>query len=223
MLPDCLVEFRNVTKSYRIRGGSKPIVRDLTLILPSNQNVAVIGRNGSGKSTLLRMISGTLPPERGRILRHGRISWPMGFSGGLHAALTGRQNARFIARVYGTDTDYMVDYVTQFSELGSFLDMPINTYSTGMKARLAFGISLAAKCDCYLIDEITEVGDAVFKEKCRVAFREQMKGAQLIVVSHSEATLKSLCTSGLLLIDGVAHYFESLEEALQVYRHSLVR
>lgn len=221
-MADCLIEFRNVTKTYRFHGGVKTIVQDLTLALPRQSNVAVIGRNGAGKSTLLRMISGTLPPERGRILRHGRISWPMGFSGGLHPALTGRQNARFIARVYGTNTDDMVAFVADFSELGGFLDMPVNTYSSGMRARLAFGISLAAHCDCYLIDEITEVGDAVFREKCRLAFRERMEVSQLIVVSHSEPTLKSLCSSGLVLLDGKARYFESLDEALAVYRQSLV-
>jgi len=215
------IAFRNVTKFYRYPGGVKSILRDFTMELPADKNIAVIGRNGAGKSTLLRMISGTLPPERGHITRRGRISWPMGFAGGLHPALTGRQNARFVARIYGMRTDEMVDFVADFSELGGFLDMPLNTYSSGMKARLAFGISLAAKFDCYLIDEITEVGDANFREKCRLAFREQMKSSQLIVVSHAEGTLKSLCNAGLVLIDGEAEYFPVLEEALAAYRTSL--
>lgn len=215
------INFRNVSKSYQFTGGVKSILRDFTMELPADRNIAVIGRNGAGKSTILRMISGTLPPERGQIIRKGRISWPMGFSGGLHPALTGRQNARFVARVYGMSTDDMVDFVADFSELGGFLDMPLSTYSSGMKARLAFGVSLAAKFDCYLIDEITEVGDAAFREKCRLAFRERMKSAQLIVVSHSEATLKSLCNAGLLLIEGQAQYFPVLDEALAAYRESL--
>lgn len=218
-----MISFRNVSKSYRFNGGLKPIVTNLTLDLPSDKNVAVVGRNGAGKSTLLRIISGALPPDRGQIIRNGRISWPMGFAGGLHPALTGRQNARFIARIYGMNTDDMVLFVDDFSELGGFLDMPLNTYSSGMKARLSFAISLAARFDCYLIDEITEVGDAVFREKCRRAFHERMKTAQRIVVAHSEPTLRSLCNSGLVLIDGVARFFEDLEEALELYRASLKR
>lgn len=215
------IAFHNVTKFYRYGGGVKSILRDFTMDLPPDRNIAVIGRNGAGKSTLLRMISGALPPERGHITRRGRVSWPMGFSGGLHPALTGRQNARFVARIYGMSTDDMVEFVADFSELGGFLDMPMNTYSSGMRARLAFGISLAARFDCYLIDEITEVGDAVFKEKCRRAFAAQMQSSQLIVVSHAEGTLRSLCNSGLVLIDGRAEYFPVLEDALAAYKKSL--
>jgi capsular polysaccharide transport system ATP-binding protein len=221
MAGSALIGFHNVTKFYRYSGGVKSILRNFTMDLPPDRNIGVIGRNGAGKSTLLRMISGALPPERGHITRRGRISWPMGFSGGLHPALTGRQNARFVARIYGMATDDMVDYVADFSELGGFLDMPLNTYSSGMKARLSFGISLAAKFDCYLIDEITEVGDTVFREKCRRAFKEQMASSQLIVVSHAEGTLRSLCNAGLVLIDGQAQYFSDLEQALAAYRESL--
>lgn len=212
------IAFHNVSKSFRFKGGIKYILRDFTMELPSDKSIAVIGRNGAGKSTLLQMIAGTLPPERGHITRSGRFSWPMGFSGGLHPALTGRQNARFIARIYGMSTDEMVDFVEDFSELGAFIDMPMNTYSSGMKARLSFGISLAARFDCYLIDEITEVGDAVFREKCRLAFRERMKSARLIVVSHAEQTLRSLCNAGLVLENGSAQYFPDLEAALAHYR-----
>src|SRR5690606_21100756 len=130
-------------------------------------NIAVIGRNGAGKSTLLRLVAGTLRPDRGEIRRHGRVSWPMGFSGAFHPALTGRQNARFVARIYGVDTDRLVADVADFAELGEFLDMPFQTYSAGMRARLAFGVSLAVSFDCYLVDEITAVGDAAFQDKCR--------------------------------------------------------
>jgi capsular polysaccharide transport system ATP-binding protein len=216
-----LIAFHNVRKSFRYSGGVKFILRDFSMELPTDKNIAVIGRNGAGKSTFLRMIAGTVPPERGHISRRGRISWPMGFSGGLHPALTGRQNARFVARIYGMRTEDMVAFVDDFAELGGFLDMPLTTYSSGMKARLSFGISLACKFDCYLIDEITEVGDASFREKCRLAFNERMKTSRLIVVSHAEATLKSLCNAGLVLNDGFAQYFPDLDEALASYRKSL--
>jgi capsular polysaccharide transport system ATP-binding protein len=214
-----MIEFQNVTKAYRLRNGQKrEIMRGLTLTLPKNRNVALIGRNGAGKSTTLKLISGNLNPDRGTISRHGRISWPMGFSGGMHPALTGRQNARFIARIYGADTDEMVNFVAEFSELGAFLDMPVQTYSSGMRARLAFGISLAAEFDCYLIDEITEVGDAAFRSKCRAAFRARMENAQVIVAAHSEGTLRSMCDSALLLDAGTVRWFDDLNEGLAEYR-----
>lgn len=214
-----MIDFQNVSKSYRLRNGqTRHIMRKLTLQLPHDHNVALVGRNGAGKSTTLKLISGNLMPDRGSIVRHGRVSWPMGFSGGMHPALTGRQNARFIARIYGADTDEMVHFVADFSELGSFLDMPVQTYSSGMRARLAFGISLAAEFDVYLIDEITEVGDAAFRKKCRDAFRARMESARVIVAAHSEATLRSMCDSVLLLDNGEARWFEDLEEGLRAYR-----
>ncbi|RWR10218.1 ABC transporter ATP-binding protein [Paenirhodobacter populi] len=214
-----MIDFHNVSKSYRLRNGQvRQIMRGLTLSLPRERNVALVGRNGAGKSTTLKLISGNLMPDRGTIIRHGRVSWPMGFSGGMHPALTGRQNARFIARIYGADTDEMADFVADFSELGAFLDMPVQTYSSGMRARLAFGISLAAEFDTYLIDEITEVGDAAFRKKCRDAFRARMQTAQVIVAAHSEATLRSMCDSVLLLDNGVVRWFDDLEEGLREYR-----
>jgi capsular polysaccharide transport system ATP-binding protein len=213
-----MIDFHGVSKSYQLRGSRRHILRDLTLAFPRDKNVALIGRNGAGKSTLLGMIAGTVALNKGRIVRHGRMSWPMGFSGGIHPALTGRQNARFIARVYGADTGAMVDFVEDFSELGAFLDMPTNTYSSGMKARLSFGISLAANFDCYLIDELTEVGDAAFREKCRRAFQDKMREARVIVAAHSEATLKSMCNAALLIEAGTAVYFDTVEDGLAAYR-----
>lgn len=214
-----MIDFHNCSKSYRLRNGQvRQIMRGLTLSLPHDRNVALVGRNGAGKSTTLKLISGNLMPDRGTIVRHGRVSWPMGFSGGMHPALSGRQNARFIARIYGADTDEMVDFVAEFSELGAFLDMPVQTYSSGMRARLAFGISLAAEFDCYLIDEITEVGDAAFRAKCRAAFSARMESAQVIVAAHSESTLRSMCDSVLLLDGGTVRWFDDLEEGLREYR-----
>jgi capsular polysaccharide transport system ATP-binding protein len=213
-----MIDFHGVSKSYQLRGSRRHILRDLTLAFPRDKNVALIGRNGAGKSTVLGMIAGTVALSKGRIVRHGRMSWPMGFSGGIHPALTGRQNARFIARVYGADTEAMIDFVEEFSELGAFLDMPTNTYSSGMKARLSFGISLAAQFDCYLIDELTEVGDAAFREKCRRAFQDKMRDARVIVAAHSEATLKSMCNAALLIEAGTAVYFDTVEDGLKAYR-----
>ncbi len=216
-----MISLQEVTKSYRVKGGTRDILRGLTFTFPAQGNVAIIGRNGAGKSTLLRMIAGIIRPDRGRILRRGRISWPLGFAGGLHPALTGRQNARFIARVYGADTDAMVAFVDEFSELGAFLDMPIEKYSTGMRARLAFAVSMAAEFDYYLVDEITAVGDAAFREKCRTAFQSKLPMARMIMVSHSEQTLRDYCSSGLLLDNGQAWFFDDLGDALRAYRDVL--
>lgn len=213
-----MIEFRHVSKHYQMNGAVKTILKDLNFRLPKTRNLALIGRNGAGKSTILRMISGTLRPDRGVILREGRISWPMGFSGGFHPALTGRQNARFVARIYGADTDDLVRYVEEFAELGPFLDMPVQTYSSGMKARLAFGVSLAARFDCYLVDEITAVGDALFRQKCQKAFTEKLAQSQVIMVSHSEATLREYCQSALVLEAGTMRYFDNIDDGIAAYR-----
>ena len=188
-----MIRFRNVWKTYRLGAGErKPILSGLTLDLPHRRRVAVIGRNGAGKSTLLRMIGGSIRPDRGRIESDGRVSWPMGFGGGFHPALTGRQNARFVARIYGADTDHLIDYVEEFAELGAFLDQPFEKYSQGMRARLAFGVSMAAEFDPYLVDEITAVGDAVFRRKCRAVFEEKLQDAVVTFYENSSAAFAGL-------------------------------
>ena len=215
-----MINFDNVWKSYRLKGRTKYILRGLTMALPRDQNIGIVGKNGAGKSTFLKLVSGSITPDRGRIEAKGNISWPLGFAGGFHPQLTGRQNARFIARIYGADTDELVDFVKDFSELGPALDQPIRTYSTGMRARLAFGVSMAASFDCYLVDEITAVGDAAFKKKCHLAFREKMTDAQIIMVSHSEQTLKDYCDAAILLDDGQAWFFDKIDQCLEAYRAS---
>ncbi|MBL3568306.1 ABC transporter ATP-binding protein [Rhodovulum sp. BSW8] len=217
-----MLEFRGVEKSFRLPGGGRRhILRGLTLDLPRKHRVAIIGRNGAGKSTFLRMIAGTHRPDRGEIRRIGRVSWPMGFSGGFHPALTGRQNARFVARIYGADTDALVEEVAEFCELGPYFDAPFETYSSGMKARLALGVSLATNFDCYLVDEITAVGDAAFRRKAEAAFAERLDRVQIIMVSHSDDTLRKYCNAALLLQDGHAWFFDDLEDGLAAYRATL--
>jgi capsular polysaccharide transport system ATP-binding protein len=213
-----MIEFDRVWKSFRLPNGKrKHVARGLTLTLPRERRVAVIGRNGEGKSTLLRMIAGTLRPDSGTIRRSGKVSWPMGFAGGFHSALTGRQNARFVARIYGADTDALVEEVEAFAELGPHFDARLDTYSSGMKARLAFGVSLAARFDCYLVDEITAVGDAAFKQKAKRAFQQRLGQVQLVMVSHNEPTLRDYCDCALLLRDGHAWFFDDLEDGLRAY------
>jgi capsular polysaccharide transport system ATP-binding protein len=209
-----MIEFRNVSKHYSTPHGRKVVFAGLTLTLPAGAKVGVLGRNGAGKTTLLGMIGGVVRPDAGEIRRHASISWPLGFSGSFHPDLTGAQNVRFVARIYGMDTDGLVAYVEDFAELGPFMDMPIRSYSSGMKARLAFGMSMGIAFDWYLVDEITAVGDARFREKSLAAFKDRLKDAGLLMVSHSVGTIRAYCESGLVIENGEARYFEDVGAAV---------
>ena len=193
-----------VSKTFRRNGLRRQILRDVSFILPPARGLALIGRNGAGKSTLLRLIAGTLAPDTGRVTTNETISWPMGFSGGFHPALTGAQNARFVARLYGRDPPALVEFVAGFAELGRALRQPVETYSSGMKARLAFAVSIGLDFDCYLVDEIIGVGDAAFRDKCRAAFHERLAHARLIMVSHNPQALQQFCSAGLVIEAGRA-------------------
>ena len=211
-----MIEFREVSKHYLTQTGRKVILDRLNLVLPSGAKVGVLGRNGAGKSTFLEMIAGTNRPSSGEIRRHASISWPLGFSGSFHPELTGAQNVRFVARIYGIDTDALVAYVEDFAELGDFLDMPVRSYSSGMRARLAFGMSMGVAFDWYLVDEITAVGDSRFRKKSLAVFRSRLKNAGLLMTSHAPETIRSYCTSGLVLERGQALFFEDGEGAVGV-------
>jgi capsular polysaccharide transport system ATP-binding protein len=209
-----MIEFRNVSKHYRTPHGRKVVFAGLTLTLPAGAKVGVLGRNGAGKSTLLGMIGGVVRPDGGEIRRHASISWPLGFAGSFHPDLTGGQNVRFVARIYGMDTDGLVAYVEDFAELGPFMDMPVRAYSSGMKARLAFGMSMGIAFDWYLVDEITAVGDANFRQKSLAVFKDRLKDAGLLMASHSVGTIRAYCDSGLVIENGEARYFEDVGEAV---------
>lgn len=218
-----MIRLENVSKRYRAGDGWKVLMRDVTLTLPRGRSVGLLGRNGAGKSTLLRMIGGSVLPDEGRILRDAKISWPLGFGGGFHGLLTGAQNVRFIARIYGVDTDDLVAKVEEFSELGAFMHMPVSTYSSGMKARLAFGASMAIDFDVYLVDEIISVGDAAFKKKASAAFHEKSARADVIMVSHSTGLIREYCNCGLVLEAGRMTFFDSVEEALAHHDQNMNR
>lgn len=216
-----MIEFRDVSKHYFTPTSRKVVVDHLTLTLPFGAKVGVLGRNGAGKSTLLGMIAGTVRSASGEIRRHGRISWPLGFGGSFHSELTGAQNVRFVARIYGMDCDALVAYVEDFAELGEFMDMPVRAYSSGMKARLAFGMSMGIAFDWYLVDEITAVGDARFKKKSLAAFKDRLRDAGLMMVSHSTGTIRSYCSSGLVLEGGRVRYFEDVEDAIATHEANM--
>ncbi|HOV03894.1 MAG TPA: ABC transporter ATP-binding protein [Hyphomicrobiales bacterium] len=213
-----MIVFENVTKQYSLKRGRTTILDDATFAFPRGKSMAILGINGAGKSTMIRMIAGTEPPDRGRIRRNGlRVSWPLGFSGGFHGSLSGRQNIRFASRIYDSDPRQVEAFVEDFSELGKHLDAPVRTYSSGMRARLAFGLSMAIDFDVYLVDEITAVGDARFKSKCQNAFADRHDVSDVLMVSHSADTVKKYCDSGCILHDGEMQFFETLEEAVDVY------
>lgn len=212
-----MIEFQNVRKVYRTGGVEKIILNRLNMRFPDKRNIAILGQNGAGKSTLMRLIAGAELPNEGRIIRHTKVSWPLGFSGGFNAGMTGLENARFVARMYGQDVKEVVKFVEDFSELGPSMGLPIKTYSSGMKARLAFGISMAIEFGYYLIDEITAVGDARFKKKCDEVFESKLRYSNIIMISHSVASVKKFCDSACLLQNGELRYFEDVEEAIALH------
>lgn len=212
-----MIRFENLTKSFHIRGARKVVIDDVTLELPTGRSVALLGRNGAGKSTLLRMISGVMLPDSGRIVSDGTISWPVGFGGSFHKELTGAENVRFIARIYGIDSDQLIAFVEDFAELGRHFHMPIRSYSSGMRSRLGFGVSMGIAFDTYLVDEVTAVGDASFKRKSRTLFLDRMQRAGAIVVNHSMGQLRKFCDAGMVLEQGKLYYFDDLDEAIALH------
>lgn len=218
-----MIRLENVSKSYRAGDVRKVLLDNVTLELPRGRSVGLLGRNGAGKSTLLRMIGGAVEPDVGRIFRDATISWPLGFGGGFHGALTGAQNVRFIARIYGMDTDAMIDFVEDFAEIGPFMHMPVSTYSSGMRARLAFGVSMGIDFDVYLIDEIVAVGDSAFKKKCRQILNERAKTSDIIMVSHSMADVQQFCNCAIVLEQGNLNFFDNVNDAIAAHENNMNR
>lgn len=215
-----MIRFRDVSKSYRAGTSRKHILRDATFTLPW-RNVAILGVNGAGKSTLIRMLAGAELPDDGEILRDVSVSWPLGFGGGFHGALSGIENLRFICRIYNRRMDDVIAYVEDFAELGRYLHMPVRTYSSGMKARLAFAVSMAVDFDCYLIDEITAVGDSRFQERCAQEFARKRQNSRIVMVSHSESTVREYCDMGGVLVDGRLDLYDDLDSAILAYEQVL--
>ena len=213
-----MIELSRINKSYRLpHGKRKNVLRDVNISFRPGMNMGILGLNGQGKSTLIRIISGAERPDSGTVTRKGRVSWPIGFTGGFNGSLTGRENLRFTSRIYGADIREVTDFVEAFSELGPYMDMPVKTYSSGMRSKLAFGLSMAIGFDFYLIDEAYSVGDASFQAKAEKVFKERKAHATLIVVSHSVATIRKNCDRAAVLHNGVLSEYETLGDALHVY------
>lgn len=218
-----MIRFEHLTKTFVLNGQRKTVARDINLTFPTGRSVGLLGRNGAGKTTLLQMIAGTVSPTSGRILSTGNISFPVGFAGSFHPELTGAQNTRFVARIYGIDTDELIDFVEDFAGLDGHFHLPFRSYSSGMKSRLAFGVSMGIGFDTYLVDEITAVGDAAFRARSTEVFNERMKTAGAVVVTHSTAQVRELCDSVAVLHDGVLTYYEDLEAGFAVHNEHMRR
>lgn len=219
-----MIIVEDVHKRYLTdHGPGKWVLQGVSFTIPPNINVGLIGSNGVGKSTLLRIVGGVDQPNKGRIERHCRVSWPMGFGGGLQGSLTGRQNAKFVCRIHGHEDDIpdRLAFIQDFAEIGEAFDEPIRTYSSGMRSKLQFGLSLAFDFDVYISDEVTAAGDSAFRKKAAAAFQKLADHASLIMVSHSESTLKQFCSAGIWIHNGKAYWFDQINDALKAYKDSL--
>ncbi len=216
-----MIRFENLTKSFEVNGRRKVVIDNLTLTIGTGRSLALLGRNGAGKSTLMSIIAGNMRPDAGQVLSDGTISWPIGQTGAVHPQMTGAQNARFLARVYGVDSGELVEFVEDFARLGEHFHMPVRTYSSGMKARLAFGLSMGVKFDIYLIDEVTSAGDAAFRARSAALFHERMATSDAIMVNHNLNDLKEFCDAALILEHGKLSYFDDLEEAIELHKRNM--
>ncbi len=212
-----MIALRNIEKVYTTRKGPRTILSKVNLDIAPGEKIGILGSNGAGKSTLIRIIGGAESPTRGKVERSMSVSWPLAFGGGFQGSLSGLDNLRFICRVYGTDINATTRYVKEFTELGAYLNEPVKNYSSGMKAKLAFAISMTVEFDCYLIDEVIAVGDIKFQEKCKQELFEKRKDRALIVVSHQNTNIKQYCTRACVLRDGHLHQFPDVDSALKDY------
>jgi capsular polysaccharide transport system ATP-binding protein len=212
-----MITLNNVTKRYPMHGGERVILDDVNLRVRRGEKIGILGRNGSGKSTLIRLISGAERPSSGSIVRGMSVSWPLAFSGGFQGSLTGLDNLRFICRIYNTTTEDKIPFVQEFSELGPYLREPVKSYSSGMRARLAFALSMVIEFDCYLIDEIIAVGDDRFRQRCQVELFEKRRDRSMIMVSHDPNFIKAHCDDAGVMVRGKLHFFPTVEEGFAFY------
>lgn len=220
-----MILVEDVHKRYTTkRGVGDWVLRGINLVIPKGRNVGLVGANGAGKSTLLRIIGGADYPTRGRVERRCRVSWPMG-NGGLEGTLTGRQNAKFVCRIHGFQDELSerIERIKKFADLGNAFDDPVQTYSSGMRSRLQFALSLAFDFDVYISDEVTSAGDANFRKKASSAFKNIANKASIVMVAHNDNIVKEFCESGIFLISGKAYWFDKLDDALYAYKETYIK
>jgi capsular polysaccharide transport system ATP-binding protein len=213
-----MIRLTNICKDYPTRAGLRRVLHNIDLTIRPGDRVGILGRNGAGKSTLVRLISGAEPPTIGTVERNMSVSWPLAFSGGFQGSLTGADNVRFICRIYGVDFEPRVDFVQDFAELGMYFNEPVSSYSSGMRARLAFAISMTIDFDCYLIDEVMAVGDQRFRDRCKVELFEKRRDKAMLIVSHSHRYLKDTCSRFLLIEGGRVEEHDDFNEVYFRYK-----
>jgi capsular polysaccharide transport system ATP-binding protein len=218
-----MISFNDVSKTYHIHKFQKHIFSNLNFTIKPGESIGICGANGAGKSTLMRLIAGVEHPTDGSVTRTMTTSWPIGYGSCFQASLTGADNARFIARIYNQPDDEVLDFVEDFAQLGAYLHQPVHTYSAGMNARLAFGISLAVDFDCYLVDEVTAAGDERFRIRCQEALLHRRDNGSLIMVSHDPGTLRQYCQRGAVVYGGTVVFYDTIDEANEVHHRLQLR
>ncbi|KVF14217.1 ABC transporter ATP-binding protein [Burkholderia cepacia] len=212
-----MIELSGICKHYRVRSGKRVVLDQINLKIQKGERIGILGRNGAGKSTLVRLIGGSELPTSGHIDRKMSVSWPLAFSGGFQGSLTGLDNLRFVCRVYGASYKAAQPFVEEFTGLGQYLREPVKKYSNGMRARLAFAISMAIEFDCFLIDEVIAVGDADFQRKCHVELFEKRADRAMIMVSHDPHMIREHCSRAYVLDSGELQAFPDVDAAYTHY------
>lgn len=216
-----MIELRELSKSYPTRSGRRYVFRDLSFTFPPNTNIGLIGRNGAGKSTLLRLLGGIDQPDSGEVITDARISWPVGLSGGVNGNLTARENVQFVCRIngaWGEELRKKVQFVQDFAEIGDYFDLPMKSFSSGMRSRVTFGLSMAFDFDYYLIDEVMAVGDAQFRAKSKRVMTGRLKQSNLIMTTHSMSDVRTFCDVVLLVENGRVTVYQDVEEGISAYQ-----
>lgn len=213
-----MIEFENVSKSFWTGKTRKVILDRASFRVDIGNSLGILAPNGTGKTTLINMMAGLEKPDEGRVIRNARISFPLGFMGGVVSKHTATENARYIARLYGLDPDYVESFCRWLTNIGEYFDMPLGTYSSGMRGRFNFSLMLALEFDIYLIDEgMPATTDVEFNRKAGTILRERLRNATVVIVSHSAQTLAKFCRSAAVLKNGQLYMFETLEEAKRLY------
>lgn len=218
-----MIQFEAVEKTYHVRKFSKTVFTDLNFVIEPGMAIGICGANGAGKSTLMRLLAGVEMPTSGKVTRNMTTSWPIGYANTFQSSLTGADNARFISRIYNRNELELLDFVEDFAQLGPYLYQPVNTYSAGMSARLAFGISLAIDFDCYLVDEVTAAGDERFRARSEEALVSRRENGTLLMTSHETGTLLTYCKQGAVLYGGSLVFYDTIAEACEVHHRLQLR
>lgn len=215
-----MIALEQITKIYPTRSGHHTVLDGVDFTINRGEKIGILGRNGAGKSTLIRILSGAERPTSGHIHRSMSLSWPLAFGGAFQGSLTGLDNLKFICRVYNVNYHDKIEYVKEFSELGDYLREPVKTYSSGMRMRLAFAISMAVEFDCFLIDEVIAVGDARFHAKCQNELFVKRSDRAFIMVSHEAHNIREHCNRAAVLIAGKMTFFDDVDTAYRYYQEA---